>query len=61
MDKIELLRYIPIFVGLSELELGQLANLTVEEKFPNGSDIVVEDEFANNMYIIVYEITYIQL
>lgn len=53
MNKIEILKSKPIFVGLSNQELEQLANLTDEEKFPSGYNIVTENDLPDNMYIII--------
>ena len=53
MDKIEILKGKSIFVGLSDEELEQLANLADEEKYSGGCNIVSENDLPDNIYIIV--------
>ena len=54
MNKIEILRGKPLFVGLGESELEYLAILAEEVNFSPGVDIISEDRaFDKNIYLIV--------
>ena len=53
MEKIEILRGKPIFVGLSDPELEKLASLTEEQIFMADLNIIEEGDYSNSVFMII--------
>ena len=51
-EAIESLRSIPLFLGVSDEDLGSVASLLIERRFPNNKTIVEEGLPGDYMYII---------
>jgi len=52
MDRILLLKRVPLFVELSPAELKQLASIAMEEFFPDGEVIAYKGEQGDAMFVI---------
>lgn len=51
-DKVEYIRRVPLFAGLSEHELDKLARISVVRKYPRNTTIFHEGDYAEALYVL---------
>lgn len=52
MEKVELIRQIPLFHGVDETDLHRLSEIATEERFIAGSQVFAEGSKGDSLYII---------
>lgn len=53
LDKLSLLKNIPIFSGITEETLKSIANIAIERSYGKGEFIILQDTEVNGLYILV--------
>lgn len=54
MEKSELVRQVPLFLGLDEADLRKLATIATEESFLSGKQVFAEGTIGDSLFIIKY-------
>lgn len=53
LDKLSLLKNIPIFFGITEETLKSIANISIERSYGKGEFIILQDTEVNGLYILI--------